>query len=233
MFRNTFFVLIVSILLFGCLPSLGPNLKPGIELSNRGKKKSALTYYESQLVQYPSDKQLFSYLTTTSLEAHDVEKAKGYFRQAIELGVAENELSEMCLNISLKKLDYAMGKDNWDEAKMWSIYLNREFEDSNESKYATIMMTAYGEMNKGGHKQLWESIADFAKASAYSKNSGIPYYMMAKARLKLSKTDLEPAILDMTKAKTIEPNGAFIKDLNADLKLVNERKKKMEAFWGK
>ncbi|MCF7825546.1 MAG: hypothetical protein K9M55_01520 [Candidatus Marinimicrobia bacterium] len=226
-------VLFGVFILMSCASLLGPNVKPGIALAEKGEYGSAMAYYESIIKAGKADARVYGLAYESAFKAGKRVTAEKYFKAALKAGFEADSLVSLAANLWYDRALLTMGSDDWNEGKKAAAQIAELAGGSKKDKFCTNILEGKKKYDRGSHKGLWDAIVDYSTAANYDASSGLPYFLMGQARYKNNRTDYDAALEDYYQSIQIEPDGAFAAQARADIKKIEAVKKKMNAFWGK
>ena len=230
---SRFAAFLLSLLLMSCASLLGPDIKPGIALFEAGKYGASLEHYETLIKAGKANAKVYRLAYESAFKAGKRVTAGKYYTEAIKAGFDSDSLASLATNLWYDRALTTMGSNNWKEARKAASQIADLAPDSKQDKFCTLILAGKKKFDRGAHKGLWDAITDYSMAGTHDKRSGLPYFLMGQARYKNNRTDYDAALEDYYEAIRIEPEGAFIKQAQADIKKIEAVKKKMNAFWGK
>lgn len=226
-------LIVAIIFLTGCAAVLGPALGPGIELTERGQYKEATSYFEEQIAAGKTSAKLYRWAYESAFRAGDLSKAKDFYTAALTEGFEEDSLNSLAKDLWYDRAKMLMALDKWESAARSSEVISSLAPESNEAKFCKLMMAGNSKYVRGKHKGMWDALDDFTRASNLDPSTGLPYLMLGRTRIKNDKTNYDAALEEYYKALEVEPEALFKTAAKAEIKKIENNKKKMEAFWGK
>jgi len=233
--RNiTFLAVIFLLVLFtGCAGLLGPDVKPGQVLFEEGKYGESLEHYEALMAAGEANAKVYRLAYESAFKAGKRATAEKYYGEALKAGFDADSLTSLAVDLWYERALYTMGTNNWSEGRKSAARIGELAPGSDEDSFCNWILEGKQKYDRGAHKGLWDALSDYAKAANYDKTSGLPYYLMGQARYKNNRTDYDAALQNYYEALKVEPDGAFVKQANAEIRKIEATKKKMNAFWGK
>jgi len=216
-----------------CASLVGPNVKPGIALAEKGEYGSAMAYYDGIIKSGKADARVYGLAYESAFKAGKRVTAGKYFKEALKAGFEADSLYSLATNLWYERALYTMGSDDWSEGNKAAAQIAEMAGGSKQDKFCANILEGKKKYDRGSHKGLWDAIVDYSSAANYDPSSGLPYFLMGQARYKNNRTDYDAALEDYYQSIQIEPEGAFAAQARADIKKIEAVKKKMNAFWGK
>jgi tetratricopeptide (TPR) repeat protein len=224
---------LIILLFAGCVAILGPNLKPGLDLQEAGDYAGALAFYESIVKSEKASAKVYALAYESAFRAGKLKSSSDYYNLAMESGFDPDSLDRLALKLWYDRFQMLMGKDEWKSAESAADVVAKLAPDSDRDKFCRYVVEGRRKFKKGAHKLLWDAVDDYTRAANYDTKSGLPYFLMGKARFKNNKNDFDAALDEFRRALEIEPDGYFASEAKAEIERISKLKKKMEAFWGK
>ncbi len=221
------------LILVGCAGLMGPDVNPGIALSDKGDYKGALSHYEGIIEAGTANAKVYRLAYESAFKAGKRITASNYYTEAISAGYDLDSLNSLATGLWYERALMTMGKDDWKEAKKAAAQISQLVPDSKQDKFLALILAGKKKFDRGAHKGLWDAVSDYSKAVNHDPKSGLPYYLMGQARYKNNRTDYDAALEDYYKSLEIEPTGYFADQAKKEIKKIEAVKKKMNAFWGK
>ncbi|NQV15949.1 hypothetical protein HQ531_10870 [bacterium] len=226
---STLLFLVIS----NCAGLLGPDLKPGITLTEAGDHSGALKHYESIIESGKANAEIYRLAYESAFLAGKRVTAGKYYDEAFKAGFDIDSLKTLAVDLWYGRALKLMGMSDWKEAIKAASQIGHFSPDSDEDKFCRYILAGRKKFDRGAHKGLWDAINDYSKAANCNTSSGLPYFLMGQARYKNNRTDYDSALEDYYQSLEIEPEGFFSEQARADIKKIEAVKKKMNAFWGK
>ncbi len=226
-------VVLLSMILMGCASLIGPDIKPGRTLFEKGNYDASLEHYEAIIEAGKANGKVYRLAYESAFLAGKRVTAGKYYTEAIKAGFDSDSLVSLATTLWYERALTTMGSNNWKEARLAAAQVADLAGDSEQDKFCTLVLSGKEKFDRGAHKGLWDAIVDYSTAANYDASSGLPYFLMGQARYKNNRTDYDAALEDYYQSIQIEPEGAFANQARADIKKIEAVKKKMNAFWGK
>ncbi|MFQ5629004.1 MAG: tetratricopeptide repeat protein [bacterium] len=124
-------------------------------------------------------------------------------------------------------------ENRWDQAIKvldQAVSLNAGHVDA---KYTLHLVRGRRLYKKGSVSAVWDAITEFGHASVLRPDAAEPLYYMAQAYEKKNRDDYDLTVETYQKVIEIAPNSDYAKKSQKRLKFLQNRKEKMEKFWGK
>lgn len=222
-----------TVMLGACTTLLGPSVKEGVALFEKGEYTASLDYYESIIESGKANGKVYRLAYESAFYAGKRITAGKYFDEARKAGFSEDSLITLATDLWYERALLTMGRGDWKEGRKAAAQITELADGSKKHKFCTLVLAGKKKFDRGAHKGLWDAISDYSKAVNHDPTSGLPYFLMGQARYKNNRTDYDAALEDYYEALRVEPDGAFVKQAKADIKKIEAVKKKMNAFWGK
>lgn len=232
-FFNHSVIIVMIFMVMSCAGLLGPDVKPGMKLSEAGDHKGALGHYESIISEQKANAKVYRLAYESAFRSGKRVTAAKYYENALEAGYDADSLNSLAVSLWYERGLWVMGVGRWKDATAAGETIAALAPGSKEDKFCRLILQGKTKFDQGNHKGLWDAVADYHDAANINPNSGLPYFLMGKARYKNNRSDYDAALEDYYKSLEIEPNGAFAKEAKADIKKIESVKNKMKNFWGK
>jgi tetratricopeptide (TPR) repeat protein len=231
--RQSFIVIFISLFLVSCAGLLGPDLKTGQKYFAAGDYDAAYQHYRTLINSGATSAKLYRLAYESAFYSGHFKQAGSYYREALANGFDRDSLKHLAGGLWYQRALDVMGRGDWKAASYAAQQVSRYAADSDQDKFCAYILAGKKKYDRGAHKGLWDAVSIYHKAANLNPSSGLPYYLMGKARYKNNRTDYEAALEDYYEALRIEPKGTFVPQAKADIKKIEAVRKKMKAFWGK
>ena len=225
--------LILAASFISCAGLIGPDVRPGVKLSEAGDHKGALAHYEGIIKDEQANAKVYRLAYEAAFRSGKRVTAAGYYEDALSSGYDADSLKSLAVELWYQRALWVMGAQRWKDARQAGEMIADLDPGSNEDKFCRLILQGKTKYDQGNHKGLWDAVADYHDAANLNPNSGLPFFLMGQARYKNNRSDYDAALEDYYKALEVEPNGSFAAEAKADIKKIEAVKKKMKSFWGK
>ncbi|MCF7809051.1 MAG: hypothetical protein K9M49_06225 [Candidatus Marinimicrobia bacterium] len=219
--------------IISCAGLIGPDVRPGIKLSESGDHTGALAHYESIINEQKANAKVYRLAYESAFRSGKRATAAKYYLNALEAGYDADSLQSLAVGLWYERALWVMGAQRWDDALVAGEAITNLDPGSDEDKFCRLILQGKTKYDQGSHKGLWDAVADYHDAANLNPESGLPYFLMGQARYKNNRSDYDAALEEYYKALEVEPNGSFSSEAKADIEKIEAVKKKMKDFWGK
>lgn len=168
--------------------------------------------------------------------------AKAYLDSLGGVSQGQNEYSKLLGDILSAKASadsaYDAGIEFYSADKYYSALMSFKCsgelnKENRENEYYRNMAEGLYLYYKKGVDSYWDAIIAFGKAAVLKPEQGEPHYLMGICYEKKDKDDFDNTISEYRKALELEMTDDYREKAASRLKNQTERKKKLDAFWGR
>ena len=181
-------------------------------------------------------------LANVNYELGKLQSSKAYLDSLGASPSGKNDNSQLLGKLLTKKasadsafqegMEFYIADKYYSAWKSFKVSFNLNSEDK-ETEYYKNMAEGLHLYYKKGIDQYWDAIVAFGNAAVLKPERGEPHYLIGICYEKKDKDDFENSIASFRKALELEMSDSYRKKAESRLANQLDRKKKLDAFWGR